>query len=245
MLDEAKDLIAQTEASVVLSGPILRQAADLDAAYLKLFPGEQVAIATEAQNNEAQVLQASLNDLQKDIEAKKREASEPYNNAIKRIREAVKPYTERIDARLNMLVPALRTYFLDQQRKAREEQERLNREAEKQRQKEEKKAEKKGVEPPPPTPAPIVVGPAKSVDLGGVRQTMRDNFVLRFAGMTEEEGRKLRRGDPRTKGLPDSLFILDVATLSAQARASKGINPYEGTAVQFVNEPIPSNRMSR
>src|SRR3990167_4391693 len=141
MLDEAKDLIAQTEASVVLSGPILRQAADLDAAYLKLFPGEQVAIATEAQNNEAQVLQASLNDLQKDIEAKKREASEPYNNAIKRIREAVKPYTERIDARLNMLVPALRTYFLDQQRKAREEQERINRQIAKQNEKAQAKAE--------------------------------------------------------------------------------------------------------
>ena len=244
-LSEAAALVQQAEATVVLDGHALEQAAQLDAAYIALFPdGQPVVIKSDAQNAEAQVLQASLNDLLKEIEAKKKEASEPYRHALMRIGNACKPYIERIDDRLSKLVPAMREWYIKQQMIAREAQEKANREAEKQRQREAAKAEKKGVEPPPPTPARVIEQPAKSTDLGGVRQTFTDHHVCHLDGLTDEAAKKLRRSDPQAKGIPDSLFVLDWGALQAQAKASKGLTPepFPGSAVRYVNEPIPVNR---
>lgn len=233
------------EPLVTLEPDLLQACQELERAYRQLHPAESKGpfyIDSAELNAKAQQLQATAADLKKRLEAKKKEASEPYNAAIKTIREIVAGYAEPVEAVLSAVTPAMSKWYVEEQRRAREAQEKLNREIEAENARNAKRAEKKGAEPPPPVVAPVVAQPEKTVDLGDLKQTMRDNWALHLSGMTDEEAKKLRRSDARSKGIPDALFVFDWATASAQARGSKGVNPYEGTPIRFENEPVPANR---
>lgn len=248
----ARALATMTDLSVTVLPPLvklepelLQACQDLERSWRQLYP-EGVAgpyiINSADENAKAQQLQATAADLKKRLEERKKLATEPYNEAVKSIRKIVSDYSDPVEAILAAVVPAMSKWYTAEQKRIRDEQQRINDEAAKQTVKAEKKAERKGEEPPPPLVPPVLPQVQKSTDLGDVKQTMRDNWVYKINGVSESEWGSLRRNDPRTKGIPDALFLLDTATLSRQARGSRGVNPYDGTPIRFENEPVPANR---
>lgn len=124
---------------------------------------DALILETDVDATEATNILGFIATAKKKLEEKRTFFVKPLNEQVKNINNLFKVYNQPLDNADSTLRRKVLAYRQEQNRKRKEEEERLRKLAEKEQQRIEKKAEKKGLPAPPPMVMPVVQSAPKTI----------------------------------------------------------------------------------
>lgn len=182
---------------------------------------ESLAITDEDSKLGGGELLVALKDCKSAIQAARDERANPYVTKLQEIRDAARPFLEKLEEAIKTVQGKLSRYNAARLLAAQEQQAQANKEHRAALAEVHAEADKTGELPEPVAPPPVVPTPIKTItttDGGTLTATKVKKWTIPDY-VVGEELEKISRADPRLKTLPDHWFLFDVGRMTRHVKS--------------------------
>ena len=175
-------------------------------------------------------LLATLKDCKKAIEEARDERADPYKTKLEQIRDAARPFIEKLDENIKIVQEKLSAYNLHLLQEAQRLQAEANAKFAADRKAAAEAAAATGSIPVPVAPPPVIQAPVKKItttDGGTLAPTKVKKWTIPDYVVGEDLS-AITRADPRLKALPNELFVFDAGRMTRHVKS-----------VGIVGQPVP------